>query len=345
MKDRVAVLGAGAWGTVVARHCVENGSPTSLWARRSELARAINTRHVNVDHLPGIGLPPSLHATADLEDAVSGASTILVAIPSRAFRRPMIEVGPMIDPNATVVSLTKGIEADSLLRMTQVIADAGGVPAGRVAALSGPNLAGEVARGQPTATVVACSDIARAKKVQQLFHHRSFFCFANDDVVGVEIGGACKNVIALAAGMSDGLGFGDNSKSALITRGLAEIARLGVVLGAQLQTFLGLAGMGDLVATCMSTLSRNHRVGCEIGKGRSLDQIEAEMNEVAEGVSSCRPILALARRAGVKMPIAWRVEKILFEGARPEDMLMDMMIRAPEAEFRDITAGSIRRAG
>jgi glycerol-3-phosphate dehydrogenase (NAD(P)+) len=335
-ESKIAVLGAGAWGTVMARHCAQKGLPTTLWTRRAELARAINSRHVNPDRLPGVGLPQTLRATAEMAEALRGASTILVAFPSHAMRDLVAGSAPAFEPDATLVSLTKGIEARTLMRMTEVISEAAIVPRERVAALSGPNLAVEVARGQPTATVIACSDLERANRLQRVLHSRSLFCFANDDVAGVELGGACKNVIALAAGMADGLGYGHNSVSALITRGLAEIARLGVAMGAQLQTFLGLAGMGDLVATCMSPLSRNHRVGREIGRGRSPADVLAGMGEVAEGVSSCRPILALARRAEVKMPIAWRVKRILFDGARPEEMLVDMMMREPEHEFRDL---------
>jgi len=333
-RGHIAVVGAGSWGTAFAGILASNYVPTILWARRPELARDINAKHMNREYLPDCPLPTTLRATGDLEEAVTRASTVVVGVPSTAFREKLGEIAPMIQPAAAVVSLTKGIEQDTLLRMTEVMVDAAKIEPERAAVVSGPNLAKEVALGQPTATVVACVDTSRAERLQRLFHHRALYCFAHDDVVGVEIGGACKNVIALASGMADGLGYGDNSKAALITRGLAEITRLGIALGANPITFLGLAGMGDLVATCSSKLSRNHHVGEELGKGRKLDEIIAEMNMVAEGVKSCRGILGLADRAGVKMPIAWRVAKILFEDARPEDMLEDMMIREPEKEFR-----------
>lgn len=335
-RGHIAVVGAGSWGTAFASILASNHLPTLLWARRPELAREVNTKHMNPEYLPDIPLPTTLRATADLEEAVSRASTVVVAVPSHCFRDKLAEIGPLVQPSAAVVSLTKGVEQGTLMRMSEVMTDAGKIEPERCAVVSGPNLAKEVARGQPGATVVACSDIDRAERLQRLFHHRALYCFSNEDVCGVEIAGACKNVIALAVGMADGLGYGDNSKSALITRGLAEIARLGVHLGANPITFIGLAGVGDLVATCSSRLSRNRHVGEELGKGRSLEEIIAEMNMVAEGVKSCRAILGLADRAGVKMPIAWRVSKILFEGVRPQEMLEDMMIRAPEQEFLGI---------
>jgi glycerol-3-phosphate dehydrogenase (NAD(P)+) len=335
-RGHLAVVGAGSWGTAFATILASNHLPTLLWARRKELAREINARHMNQPYLPGIPLPTTLRATADLEEAAGRASTVVIAVPSHCFREKVAELAPLIQPGATLVSLTKGVEQDTLLRMTEVIADAGKIEYERAAAVSGPNLAKEVAEGQPGATVVACSDLARAERLQRLFHHRTLRVYCNDDVTGVEIAGACKNVIALAAGMADGLGYGDNSKSALITRGLAEVTRLGVRLGANPITFIGLAGVGDMIATCTSRLSRNRHVGEELGKGRSLDDIIAEMNMVAEGVKSCRAILGLADRAGVDMPIASRVERVLFEGVHPQDMVEDLMLRAPEPEFHGI---------
>ncbi len=335
-RGHVAVVGAGSWGTAFASVVAANHIPTVLWARRAELARDINARHVNRQYLPDIPLPTTLRATADLEDAVARASVVVAGIPSHAFREKLTEMAPMLQPGSSVVSLTKGIEQGTLLRMTEVMVDAAKIEPERTAVVSGPNLAKEVARGQPGASVVACHDVARAKRLQRIFHSRTLRVYSNDDVCGVEIGGACKNVIALAAGMADGLGYGDNSKSALITRGLAEIARLGVKLGAHPITFIGLAGVGDLVATCTSKLSRNRHVGVELGKGRPLDEIIAEMSMVAEGVKSCRAIIDLGERVGVKMPIAWRVHKVLFEGVHPKDMVEDMMIRAPEPEFHGI---------
>ena len=335
-RGHLAVVGAGSWGTAFASVLARNHLPTVLWARRPELARAINATHRNESYLPGIDLPTTLRATGDLEDAVGRASTVVVAVPSHAFREKMKEMGPLIGPDASVVHLTKGVEAETLMRMSEVMIEAGGIDPERAGVVSGPNLAKEVARDLPGATVVACGDPARAERLQRLFHCRTFRVYTNSDVCGVEIGGTTKNVIAIAAGIADGMGYGDNSKSALITRGLFEITRLGVALGAQPMTFMGLAGIGDLVATCMSTQSRNRHVGEQLGLGRTLDEIIAEMNMVAEGVKSCRAIMGLAGRAGVDMPIVSRVARILFEGADPRAMVDDLIERAPEPEFQGI---------
>jgi glycerol-3-phosphate dehydrogenase (NAD(P)+) len=310
-----------------------NHLPTLLWARRPELAREINAKHRNEPYLPGIELPTTLRATADIEEACVRASTIIVAVPSHAFREKLKEMAPLISSEASVVHLTKGVEPETLLRMSEVISDAGGIEKERVGVVSGPNLAKEVARDLPGATVVACEDLSRAQRLQRLFHCATFRVYTNTDVTGVEIGGATKNVIAIAAGIADGMGYGDNSKSALVTRGLFEITRLGTHLGAQPMTFMGLAGIGDLVATCMSRQSRNRHVGEQLGLGRKLDEIVAEMNMVAEGVKSCRAILDLAERAGIHMPIVERVGRVLFDGADPREMVDDLIRRAPEPEF------------
>ncbi|HVL90518.1 MAG TPA: NAD(P)H-dependent glycerol-3-phosphate dehydrogenase [Actinomycetota bacterium] len=335
-RGHLAVVGAGSWGTAFATVLARNHLPTLLWARRAELARDINRSHRNEPYLPGIDLPTTLRATGDLEEAVGRASTIVIAVPSHAFRDKLKEMGPLIPADASVVHLTKGVEPETLLRMSEVIVEAGRVEPGRVGVVSGPNLAKEVARDLPGASVVACAEPERARRLQRMFHCRTFRVYTNDDVCGVEIGGTTKNVIAIAAGIADGMGYGDNSKSALVTRGLFEITRLGVRLGAQPMTFMGLAGIGDLVATCMSRQSRNRHVGEQLGLGRSLDEIVAEMNMVAEGVKSCRAIMGLAERAGVDMPIVSRVARILFEGADPRAMVDDLIERAPEPEFQGI---------
>ena len=338
-RGHLAVVGAGSWGTAFATVLARNHLPTILWARRPELAREINTRHANESYLPGCALPTTLRATADLEEAVGRASVVVVAVPSHALREKMKEMGPLISQEASVVSLTKGVEQESLLRMTEVIAEAGSVDPDRTGAVSGPNLAKEVARDLPGASVIACSDIARAERLQRLFHCRSFRVYTNTDVCGVEIGGAAKNVVAIAAGIADGLEYGDNSKAALITRGLVEITRLAVKLGANPLTMAGLAGVGDLVATCMSKQSRNRHVGEELGKGRTLEEIIASMNMVAEGVKSSRSISALAARNGVDMPIATRVRRIVDEGADPAAMVEELLTRDPEPEFLGIVPG------
>jgi len=335
-RGHVAVVGAGSWGTAFAAVLAANHVPTLIWARRPELAREINAKHANQTYLPDIPLPTTLRATADVEEAVGPAAVVVMAVPSHALREKMKEIGPLIPSDAAVASLTKGVEQDSLLRMTEVMAEAGNLEPERTAAVSGPNLAKEVARGLPGATVVACSDVKRAERLQRLFHCRTFRVYTNTDVCGVEIGGAAKNVVAIAAGIADGLGYGDNSKSALITRGLVEITRLAVRLGANPLTMAGLAGIGDLVATCMSKQSRNRFVGEELGKGRSLEEIIASMNMVAEGVKSSRSITALAERNQVDMPIATRVRRVLHEGADAAEMVEELLTREPEPEFLGI---------
>lgn len=335
-RGHVAVVGAGSWGTAFAAVVAANHVPTLLWARRPELAREINARHANQPYLPDVPLPTTLRATSDVEEAVGPASVVVIAVPSHALREKMKEMGPLIPADAAVVSLTKGVEQDSLLRMTEVISEAGNLEPERAAAVSGPNLAKEVALGLPGATVVACSDPKRAERLQRIFHSRTFRVYTNTDVCGVEIGGAAKNVVAIAAGIADGLGYGDNSKAALITRGLVEITRLAVRLGASPLTMAGLAGIGDLVATCMSRQSRNRFVGEELGKGRSLDEIIASMNMVAEGVKSSKSVTALAERHGVEMPIADRVRRVIHEGADAREMVEELMTRAPEPEFLGI---------
>lgn len=335
-RGHLAVVGAGSWGTAFATVLARNHLPTVLWARRRELARAINARHENPEYLAGIPLPSQLRATADIEEAVPRASTIVIAIPSHALRERMAELAPLIPEGAPLVSLTKGIEPGTLLRMSQVIAEAAKVPDEQVAVVSGPNLAREVARDLPGAAVVACPDDRRAAHLQRLFHCRTFRVYTNTDVCGVEIGGATKNVIALAAGVADGLGYGDNAKAALINRGLVEITRLGTKCGARPLTFIGLAGIGDLVATCMSRQSRNRHVGEELGKGRRLEEILMGMNQVAEGVKSCGAIVELAAKVGCDMPIAARVAKVLYEGADVAAMVEDLLLRDPEPEFLGI---------
>jgi glycerol-3-phosphate dehydrogenase (NAD(P)+) len=261
---------------------------------------------------------------------------VVMAIPSHAFRKNFREALPLLGKDVPVVSLTKGIEMDSLKRMSEVMEEEGSLGPSRVAVLSGPNLAKEIARRQPGATTVACVDEDQAERLQSLFMAPYFRVYTNPDVLGCELAGAMKNVLAIAAGIADGMGFGDNAKASLLTRGLAEITRLGVKLGGNPLTFAGLAGMGDLVATCMSMLSRNHHVGVELGKGRKLDDIVGEMNMVAEGVKSSKPVCALAAREGVEVPIAEHVVKVLYEGVAPEDMVLSLMLRQAKRELHGI---------
>ncbi len=329
---RVAVIGSGSWGTAFATITAEKGAPTTLWARRQELADAINERHRNDEYLDGIALPPSLRATTDLERCVTGASCVVMAIPSQSFRSIFVDVLPLLGPDVPVVSLAKGIEQGTDLRMTEVMHEEG-LHVDRACVLTGPNLAKEVARRAPAATVVACADEERAKELQALFMAPYFRVYTNPDVIGCEMAGAMKNVIAIAAGIADGMKFGDNAKASLLTRGLAELARLGSRLGGNPLTFAGLAGMGDLIATCVSKLSRNRFVGEELGKGRRLDDIVADMNMVAEGVKSSRPLCRLARSSDVEVPVAEHVVKVLYEDVSPQEMVASLMLRQAKPEL------------
>ena len=329
---RAAVFGTGSWGTAFAAVMADAGTDTMLWARRPELALSVNERHENPDYLAGVSLPESLRATSDPEEALSGADFVVLAIPSQTLRDNLAAWRSMVPPNAVLVSLMKGIELGTTKRMSEVIAEVGDVDVDRIAVVSGPNLAKEIAQRQPAATVVACRDFEVAERLQAASLTRYFRPYTNIDVVGCELGGAVKNVIALACGMAEGMGFGDNTKASLITRGLAEMSRLGVALGADPLTFAGLAGLGDLSATCTSPLSRNRTVGEQLGRGRSLDQIIGEMRMVAEGVKSSRSILDLAQKHDVDMPIAEQVVHVVHDGMSPQDMLRNLMSREAKAE-------------
>ncbi len=333
---RVAVVGAGSWGTAVAGIAATN-SDTVLWARRPELAEVIDARHVNPDYLDGVDLPETLRCTSDLEAAVRDAEVLVLGVPSHGMRAIVAEAAPYIGDDVPILSLSKGVEQQTLRRMTEVIDEElpSHIPE-RVGVLTGPNLAREVAAGQPAASVVAMRDEEVAAELQQLFMTTTFRVYTNPDVIGCEIAGALKNVMAIAAGIADGLGYGDNTKAALLTRGLAELTRLGVALGGESLTFSGLAGMGDLVATCTSTQSRNRTVGVELGKGRQLDDIVAEMKMVAEGVKTTAAVIELAKRTGVEMPIAALVGAVLYEGRQAADLVPALMLREAKAELHGI---------
>jgi glycerol-3-phosphate dehydrogenase (NAD(P)+) len=333
---RVAVIGAGSWGTAVAAIAAGN-APTVLWARRAALAKRIAADHENADYLAGIRLPESLTSSASLAGACSDADVIVLGVPSHGLRTVLSEAAPAIAPDAAIVSLAKGIEQGSLARMTEVACEVlVDHDPSRVGVLTGPNLAREVAAGQPTASVVAVADAATADKLQQLFFSPTFRVYTNPDVVGCEMAGALKNVLAIGAGIADGLGYGDNTKAALMTRGLAELARLGVAMGGDPLTFAGLAGMGDLIATCSSPQSRNRHVGAELGKGRALDEIVSEMNMVAEGVKTTAAVLELATRHGVELPLASFVGRVLYEGAQPADLVPELMLRKAKSELHGL---------
>ncbi len=333
MRDRVAVVGAGSWGTAVAA-LVGAAHPVSLWARSPELASSIGRTRENATYLPGIALPDGLSATASLEEALEGAGVVFMAVPSHGFRTVLAELQPFAAEVEAIVSLSKGIENGTNLRMSEVVAQVlPGYPAG---VLTGPNLAREVAEGQPAASVVALPDETLARQVQDLLHTRTFRVYMGTDVVGCEIAGATKNVMAIAAGICDGLGFGENTRAVLITRGLAELGRLGIALGGRVLTFGGLAGVGDMVATCASPKSRNRTVGFQLGQGRTLDEIVNGMQMVAEGVKSAGPLVALARAHGVEMPIAEQVEAIVEGRCSPRDALLSLMDRPSRPEWDEV---------
>ncbi|HEX8631387.1 MAG TPA: NAD(P)H-dependent glycerol-3-phosphate dehydrogenase [Catenuloplanes sp.] len=332
MNGRAAVLGAGSWGTAFAKVLADAGSEVTIWARREQVAATIRDSRTNPDYLPGLRLPDRVTATADAGAAIAGADLVVLAVPSQTLRSNLAEWTGFLRPDSTLVSLMKGIELGTTKRMSQVIVETTRVAPDRVAVVSGPNLAAEIAAEQPAATVVACIDMDRATLVQSAVTTRYLRPYTNDDVTGCELGGAVKNVIALAYGIAVAMGLGDNTKATLITRGLAETARLGMALGADPLTFAGLAGMGDLVATCSSPLSRNRTFGEHLGKGETLEQAQVATRQTAEGVKSCLAIRDLARSHGVEMPITEQVERICHEGVDPRVAVKALMSRETKPE-------------
>ncbi|GAB2497402.1 Glycerol-3-phosphate dehydrogenase [NAD(P)+] [Corynebacterium atrinae] len=329
----VAVMGAGSWGTTLAKVFADAGNTVRLWARRPELAEQIQTTHTNPDYLGDITLPAAITATSDAAVALENATIVVFAVPSQTMRNNLTDWAPLIPADATLVSISKGVETGTYLRMSEVICQITGADPSRVAVLSGPNLAREIAEEQPAATVIACVDENRAKLVQAAVATPYLRPYTNTDVVGVELGGACKNVIALACGMAAGRGLGENTLASLITRGLAEVTRLGVAMGADPSTFAGLAGMGDLVATCTSPLSRNRTFGVRLGEGGTLEEAtEATHGQVAEGVISSNSIFQLAEANRVEMPITQAVFSVCHQGLEVSDMVTALMGRSKKAE-------------
>lgn len=331
---RVAVVGAGAWGTTLAR-LIGAAEPVSLVCHAPEVAAEINRARRNERRLPGVDLPENVIATADPSVVADAVDLVVFATPSRHLRTTVGLIGPYVGPGADVVSVVKGLEEGSLLRMSEVIADAGAIPPARVAALSGPNLALEIARGLPASAVIAASDPELAQRVVGRLVRREFRLYVNSDIMGVELCGALKNIVAIAAGAADALGFGDNGKAGLITRGLAEMTRVGIAAGANPLTFAGLAGIGDVIATCGSGLSRNYRLGAELARGRSWPDIEATLPGTAEGAYTVDAALALAHKVGVEMPIAQEVHNALFEGKSVQRCLIDLLARESKDELAD----------
>ncbi|HTF32070.1 MAG TPA: NAD(P)H-dependent glycerol-3-phosphate dehydrogenase [Myxococcota bacterium] len=329
MRPTVAVIGAGSWGTTLASRCARHGS-TTIWGLEDEVIEEINERRSNSRYLKGFELPTALRATRSMEEATRQAEVIVMAVPSPYFRAVLQQAAPFVRRSIPIVSVAKGLEPESLLRMTEVIAEL--LPDNPRAVLSGPNLAREIVAGYAAGAVVACRDAAVAEALQGLFKSGLYRVYTTHDVVGVEVAAALKNVVAIAAGMADGVGVGDNTRALVITRGLAELTRLGVAMGGEARTFAGLAGLGDLLATCMSPLSRNRHVGEQLGRGRKLEDIVAEMHMVAEGVHTCGLALELAKRHGVEMPIAREIHRVVHGEITALQAYRGLVRRPPGAE-------------
>ncbi len=331
---RIAVVGSGGWGTTLAL-LIGRREPVTLLCRSLQTAARIADERRNEARLPGVELPAGVRPTAEVDTLRDSTDLVILATPSAHLRETVAHVAPALAPEADLLSVVKGLEAGSLLRMSEVVAEAAGREPGSVAALSGPNLAPEIARGLPASAVVAAVDPRRAARIQERLGRRRFRLYVNEDIVGVELCGALKNVVAIAAGAVDELGFGDNGKAGLMTRGLAEMTRLGIAAGANPLTFSGLAGLGDIIATCGSPLSRNHRLGVELAKGRSWSEIEATLAGVAEGAHTVTAAIALAERLGVDLPIAREVHAALFEGKPVIRCLVDLLSRESKDELAD----------
>ncbi|MFD6973425.1 NAD(P)-dependent glycerol-3-phosphate dehydrogenase [Streptomyces sp. NBC_01310] len=331
---KATVFGTGSWGTAFAIVLADAGCEVTLWGRRREVVDAINTGRTNPDYFPDVELPENIRATTDPAEAAAGADFTVLAVPSQTLRDNLAAWAPLLAPDTVLVSLMKGIELGTAKRMSEVIEEVAKVPAERIAVVTGPNLAAEIAARQPAASVVACVDETVAQRLQAACHTAYFRPYTSTDVTGCELGGAVKNVIGLAVGIADGMGLGDNTKGSLITRGLAEATRLGVAMGADPLTFSGLAGLGDLVATCSSPLSRNHTFGTNLGRGMTLEETIAVTKQTAEGVKSCQSVADLARRHGVDMPITDTVVDIVHHGKPTLVALKELMGRSAKPERR-----------
>ncbi|MCL3818298.1 NAD(P)H-dependent glycerol-3-phosphate dehydrogenase [Aeromicrobium wangtongii] len=329
---QIAVMGAGSWGTAFALVLADAGNDVRLWGRRPEVCDMINAKHENSDYLPGIELPTALSATPDPAEALADAEVVVLAVPSQQLRSNLEAWSEHIPADAVMVSLMKGIELGTHLRMSEVIAEMTGAGPERIAVVSGPNLAREIANREPAASVVACADQGVAERLQKLCHSAAFRPYSMTDVIGCELAGTAKNIIGLAVGVCVGLGFGDNTKASVITRGLAETARLGAAIGADPVTFMGLAGMGDLVATCSSPLSRNRTFGEKLGEGMSVEEVTAQTRQVAEGVKSCRSVSELAKANGVEMPIVEHVTALVAGELTPDELVRRLISRTAKPE-------------
>jgi glycerol-3-phosphate dehydrogenase (NAD(P)+) len=329
---RCTVMGSGSWGTAFAMVLADAGATVTVWGINEQVVESINTGRGNPDYHPGIELPASIRASTDATQALADAELVVVAVPAQALRSNLSAWGQHIPADAPVLSLMKGIEWGTMLRMTEVIAEVAEIEPNRLAALSGPNLAREIAQRQPAATVIASASQSTADAIQRSCFTSYFRPYTNTDLVGTELAGSIKNVVALATGMAAGMGFGDNTQASLITRGLAEMTRLGLAMGADLATFMGLAGVGDLIATCSSSLSRNRTFGENLGRGLSVAEVEAITKQTSEGVKSCQPIHELAGAHQVEMPITAEVVRVVHEGVSPRQALADLMARQAKPE-------------
>src|ERR1700722_15493174 len=332
MASTTAVMGAGAWGTALAKLLADAGGEVTLWARRSDVAAEINASRQNSNYAPGVQLPPGIRATGDAEEALSGVTTVLLAVPAQTMRANVEQWKSLFADGATLVSAAKGIELGTLMRMSQVILSVTSVDPSQVAVISGPNLASEITDGQPAATVIACSDSGRAVALQRMLNTGFFRPYTNADVIGTEVGGACKNVIALACGMAAGVGLGENTAAAIITRGLAEIMRFGIAVGAKGATLAGLAGVGDLVATCTSPHSRNRSMGERLGRGATMESATQKDGHIVEGVTSCESVLALASSYDVEMPLTDAVHRVCHKGLSVENAMALLLGRSTKPE-------------
>ncbi len=342
MKN-VAVLGAGSWGTALALLLSRKGVPTVMWGRNTEFIKELKTRRENTRYLPNAPFPDTLELTSDLAEAVRGRDVLLIVIPSHGFRKTVRQIAELLDEDhlpGAVISATKGIENSTLCSMTEILEQE--MPpalSDRFAVLSGPSFAREVADSLPTAVSLAATDTGICMKLQELFSTDNFRVYSNLDVVGVQLGGALKNVMAIASGISDGMKFGTNTRAALITRGLAEMTRLGLKIGANPLTFAGLAGLGDLVLTCTGDLSRNRQVGLRLGAGESIDDILESMTMVAEGVKTSKSVHQLSQKYGVEMPITEQVYRVLYRGLEPGEAVKELMMRPPKHELHGVSFG------
>jgi glycerol-3-phosphate dehydrogenase (NAD(P)+) len=331
--NKLAVIGAGSWGTTFAKLLADGGAEVSLWARRQEVTDEINSSHRNGDYLPGVNLPTNLKASSDIAEVLAGASQVYISVPSQSLRSNLNEWGKLIPADALVVSLMKGVEKDSGLRMSQVISESG-IDASRIVVVSGPNLALEIAAEQPAASVAASESLDSAKQVASAATNAYFTTFTNTDVIGTEFGGILKNLIAVAIGIVNGVGYGQNTKASIMTRGVSEISRFAVAFGAKPKTMVGLAGLGDLIATSESPLSRNHKAGEMLGKGYSKREVLARLSQTAEGLASVSTILELARAKGISMPIVEQVELVIEGKMNPKDIAPHLTheIEEPQGE-------------